>query len=170
MDINTLYNINNLIFVSEHEGVVGSLYFRARVDDKVYRGRIRLCHEHGPQVTEVRPAEKYWQLAKEIGTLEGYTEADGDKVYGNFVTDNEDRVLEAAKGHTIYENYTGRTHFSRGQLRKKEICADVTQKDIDSIIATIEKNKGKSPCEANAALMKLSLPRSLQQRTGFYGC
>ena len=46
-----LFVPGNLIFVSRHDGIVGSLYFRGVDEDgRVSRGRIRLCHDCGPCV------------------------------------------------------------------------------------------------------------------------
>ena len=161
-----LYKVENLIFASKHNGITGSLYFRAVENGKIYRGRIRLCHEDGPYISKVeeRKEEKYWKL----GNNAWYNNISQSGVcYGDIVA-NEDQTLENAKGKTIFEKYTNGEHPSRGCLVPRDEYQDVTQDILNKIIWIIENY---SPKQADKALIELAdMPPSLRQIEAFYGC
>lgn len=174
MDKKRMFTIANLIFASKRMDVIGSLYFRAKEGKDVYRGRIRLCHEEGPQITFRKEPEKSWELGNEAWF---YKTHGIPECYGDIVS-NENATLEKATGKDIYEKYTNGTHPSRGKLVLQDSYSDVTQEKLDLIIRTIETHTGKDgKCPsaqvgtANNALINLeNMPGSLKQKEGIYGC
>ncbi|MDR1370679.1 MAG: hypothetical protein LBJ72_11245 [Dysgonamonadaceae bacterium] len=128
MNEEELFTKGNLVFVSKNGCVVGSLYFRAVKDGKVYRGRIRLYHEHGPSISFEKDPEEVWQLVTEAGfdayKLKRRDKASrenailavkGEDIIGDLVPDF-DGTIRKAKGRHIYELYTHGSHSSRGVL------------------------------------------------------
>ena len=187
----------NLIFVSKSNGVIGSLYFHAIEDEdenkKVYRGRIRLCHEHGPSISFSNKPEDEWLLVnytvyikykdhkKDLTKIREDIKNTKEVIYGDLVTDKEG-TIDAAKGKQIYELYS-HSHPSRGVLSVESINK-ITIENINEIMKAIEKFKDKdstdekittkkSICAANKAiidLIKNSKMPFLNQKPGVYGC
>ena len=139
-----MFRISNLIFVSMHENIVGSIYFRIRRQENdgsqsVYRGRIRLRHSHGPEIVWNDMPETFWQLAKEREYIKMPGKLPAEYVYGDIVTD-EKSTIDAAEEKIINEKYSHGIHPSRGILVKPgSLCESITQQNIDSIISTIER-------------------------------
>jgi|GEM_PF-6465983 hypothetical protein len=196
-----LFKEENLVFVSKHEGVVGSLYFRAIGENgNVYRGRIRLNHDHGPQISNAGTPEEVWLLVTERG-LSAYKDGKGkreerrtkipqDEILGDLVK-NFDNTLDKAEGKTIYEVYSNGSHPSRGQLTivgKGCMVPNLNQEQIDLIRDTIlGETKGNGNCkdtngeydkkliaDANKAIIKLTkegdFPGWITQESGKFGC
>lgn len=151
MTLDLLYRTENLIFVSKHDGVIGSLYFFAREGADVYRGRIRLNHAEGPRVSSLRGPVAQWLLVSEA-CFAAYTAAATDQaayaalagglVFGDLV-ENVENAISNAEGQTICEIY-GHTHQSRGTL--KLLPSTLTQEQVDLIRATINS----VPCHHNS--------------------
>jgi hypothetical protein len=169
-------NVNDLIFVSRHDNVVGSLYFRKVDGENVYRGRIRLVHEQGPQITYCGKPEAEWFLVtatayaqyQHCKVCENIPDSKDKKSVARRIIDNEEKLavltlnrvdLARAAGKTIYEIYTHGSHPSRGALlpvKKAPILQDLTQGHINAILdAILTKTGYKGNCkELNAEQIK----------------
>ncbi len=180
MHNNDLFKVENFIFVSSHEGVVGSLYFRAVDECGVHRGRIRLNHEDGPKVSNPIENEKKWFLVSE-NIFEQYkkTRDDGIPIDSHFAdlinSDWKEKIINA-RGQTIYEIYST-THSSRGQLVPVEcLIPKLEQCQIEWILGTIRNNEKADVDCSNIAIIELTndsskkFPDWIRQKKGIYGC
>lgn len=177
MNSKDLFKAENLVFVSKHECIIGSLYFLAKEDGKVYRGRIRLNHEHGPSISSGKHHEKSWLLVDEPE----YKERGKGVSYGDLVQDKVG-TINRAKNFQIFEIYSHH-HPSRGIL---SVCGldEIKQTHIDRLIETISEKADNQDAykittknkieEANQAIIELTnredMPDILKQEKGKFGC
>lgn len=186
MDRNKMFKIANLIFASQHAGVIGSLYFLAEEtkDGKkaFYRGRIRLCHEDGPAISLKDEPEEKWELGDE-----DWFKGRSSKHYGDILK-NKKATLNGACGKLINEKYTTNKHNSRGVLLPYDKTTDlytIQQEHIVTLLnridrfidATTGECKADKINDANEDLITLTAPGSpipmpavLRQQRGIYGC
>lgn len=177
MNKKDLFKKENLIFASKHDCIIGSLYFLAEEDCNVYRGRIRLNHEHGPLISYSEVPEKKWLLVDE----RVYNKQVGGTTYGDLVRNKVDTINQA-KGHRIFELYSGH-HPSRGIL---SVCGldEIKQEHIKCLVETItkyadDKNANRITTknkieEANRAIIEITncedMPKILKQEKSKFGC
>lgn len=178
MDNETMFKASNLIFASKHDEVIGSLYFYAVENKNVYRGRIRLCHKHGPEISNKATPVYNWMLVNE----KGYELFQGKKalkdilneknnppvIYGDLVG-NKYGTIQAATGKRVFEIYTNGHHPSRGCLVPADELEGITDEVIKTLLDTINANSG-DVVKDNEAILKLTLPACLKQERGSYGC
>ncbi|MDR0711521.1 MAG: hypothetical protein LBF67_04140 [Prevotellaceae bacterium] len=189
-DLKEMFNVDNFIFVSQHCGVVGSLYFRKFEDGKVYRGRIRLVHGHGPQITYREEPEAEWFLVdcsvyrkyydeyERLKGTEGREEArkkarektKGEKKLAVLSVASPDFNLDDAENQIIHEIYTNSHHRSRGKLVRVGRgfpLEGLTNEQIESILWKIlDMTNVNESCEesevedANEAIIDLTNDQS----------
>jgi hypothetical protein len=195
-----VFKTENLVFVSKNGCVVGSLYFRAVEKNNVYRGRIRLYHESGPQISFREQPETTWLLVTEEGFNAYKTNRDkksalstvlADEIIGDLVSDF-DKTISKAQNKKIYELYTHGRHHSRGVLipvgSESGCITPLSQEQIDLLILQISSTNNKGNAKdadgkyddnivkvANDAIIKLTndkdkYPIWIRQRKGEYGC
>ena len=126
-----LFVPGNLIFVSRHNNVVGSLYFRG-VDKggRVYRGRIRLCHDCGPTIENDEVLD--WKVSN---IYDDKKEKESFNVYLGMQVEEGGTYL--SEMFILQDkNNTKKKHTSRGclSLDKGGITPDI----ISNLLALIE--------------------------------